>query len=80
MEEFVTPYETSDYPFYVYMTEEQTNRVNELLAVIAPYVEREVAEFITGARSLNEFDQFVSELESMGIREYEQLYRDATGR
>ena len=80
MEEFVTPYETSDYPFYVYMTEEQTNRVNELRAVIAPYVEREVAEFITGARSLDEFDQFVSELESMGIREYEQLYRDATGR
>ena len=80
MEEFVTPYETADYPFYVYMTEEQTNRVNELRAVIAPYVEREVAEFITGARSLNEFDQFVSELESMGIREYEQLYRDATGR
>lgn len=79
MEEFVSPYETSEYPFYIYLSEDQTNRVNELKTVISPYVEKEVASFITGARSLDEFDQFISELEGMGIREYEQLYRDATG-
>ncbi len=78
MEEFVSPYETTAYPFYVYMSVDQTNRVNELKTVIDPYVEKEVAAFITGARSLDEFDQFVSELEGMGIREYEQLYQDAT--
>ena len=80
MEQNVSPYETTDFPFYVYFTSEQTARVAELETVIKPYVQTEVAEFITGARPLSEFKQFVEELEGMGIREYEQLYRDATGR
>lgn len=80
MEVFVSPYETSDFPFYVYMTEDQTNRVNEIKTVIDPYVKKEVARFITGARSLDEFDQFEAELEGMGISEYIQLYKEATGR
>lgn len=80
IEQFMCPYETTDYPYYVYFTEEQTERVSELSTVLDPYVETEVAEFITGARPLTEFAQFVQELESMGIREYEQIYRDATGR
>lgn len=79
MEEFVMPYETGEFPFYVYMSSEQASRVSELKTVIGPYVQNQVAEFITGVRSLDEFDQFVSELEGMGIREYEEIYRTASG-
>lgn len=79
MEDFVSPYETTEYPYYVYLSAEQSARINELQTVIHPYVQTEVAEFITGARPIEEFPQFVEELESMGVREYEQIYRDATG-
>lgn len=79
MEEVVSPYETSDFPYTIYLTSEQNARASELYTVIAPFVETEVAEFITGARPLSEFDTFIEELESMGIREYEEIYREATG-
>lgn len=80
MEKFVSPYETSDYPYYAYLSSEQSERARELKTIIDPYVQTEVAEFITGARPLSEFDNFVAELEEMGIREYENIYREATGR
>lgn len=77
MEEFVSPYEVTDYPYYVFLDAEKSDRLTELATVIDPYVQTEVAEFITGARPLNEFEQFVTELESMGIREYEEIYQAA---
>ena len=80
VEKYQCPYETTDFPYYVYFTEEQTARVDELYTVLQPYVENRVAEFITGQRSLDEYPQFIEELEKMGIREYEAIYREATGR
>ena len=80
VEQYQCPYETTDFPYYVYFTEDQTARVDELYTVLKPFVENRVAEFITGQRSLDEYPQFVEELENMGIREYETIYREATGR
>jgi len=48
----------------------------ELRSVIDPYIEAEVAKFITGARSLDEFDAFQAELDGLGIDELEGIYVD----
>ena len=53
----------------VYYDEETTLAVDELHTILDPYIESEVAKFITGARDLSEFADFQSELEAMGIQE-----------
>lgn len=71
------PYEVEGFPAIVYYTEEDTLAMSDLLAVIGPYVETEVAKFIVGTRSLDEFDAFQAELKSMGIEEYQTYFQDA---
>jgi hypothetical protein len=36
-----------------------------------------VAKFITGARPLDEFDNYLQELDKLGFQEYQQYYVDA---
>lgn len=65
---------------YVYFDEETSVAVLDLKTVIQSYVETETAKFITGARSLDEYDSYLNELKAMGVDEYLQYYKDATGR
>lgn len=73
----VAPYEVEGFPAIVYYSEDDTLAMNDLLAVLQPYVESEVAKFIVGNRSLDEFDAFQEELEKMGIEEYQGYFQDA---
>ncbi len=70
------PYAKPAYPSIVYRSEEDLEMLAEYSAVIGPYVTEQVALFITGARPLSEFDQYLRELKSMGMDEYEQYYID----
>lgn len=77
MLENITPYEVDGFPSVVYYDEDTTYAMNELKTVIDPYAESEIAKFIVGERSMDEYDTFISELESMGLREYEGYYQAA---
>lgn len=65
---------------YVYFDDETATAVLDLQTVIRNYVATETAKFITGARSLDEYDAYLSELDAMGVDEYLQYYKDVTGR
>ena len=47
-----------DYPAYIYVDEDTNLIMNDLHSVLDNYVQQEVAKFITGRRSLDEFDAF----------------------
>lgn len=61
----------------VYLTAEQEERSADLRTVIESYVTQETPRFITGARSLDEFDAYLEELKNLGIEEYIDIYREA---
>lgn len=61
---------------YVYFDEATANKVLDLKTVISTYAKSEIAKFITGARSLDEFDDYLSEINALGVEEYIQYYND----
>lgn len=40
------------------------------------YMQAETAKFVTGLRSLEEFPQYLNELDAMGLQEYLGYYAD----
>lgn len=70
----ITPYETTGYPSIVYMSEDDTYRVAELESVLVPYMQSEIAKFITGMRSLDTFDAYLEECRDMGSDELNDIY------
>ena len=73
----VEPYRTDSFPMIVYYDEETTLAIDELNTILEPYIESEVAKFITGARSIDEFPKFQEELKGMGIEELLGYYTTA---
>lgn len=71
------PYETAGFPAITYFTEEETLAMNDLAVILQPYIETEVAKFIAGKRSLDEFDAFQNELKGMGAGDYLAYYQKA---
>lgn len=76
----VLPYFKIGYPAIVYYPEDVALEIDEYSTVINPYIEAEVAKFITGARDLAEFENFREELRALGIEDllkiYEETYAD----
>ena len=70
------PYLVNGYPTYTYMTEDVALELADLKSVIDPYIDGEVAKFITGLNSLDNFDKFISDLEAMGIKDMLKIYTD----
>ena len=58
----------------VYMTEEDAITATDLQTVLKKHIESETAKFVVGTRPMEEYDQFIKELEGMGIQEYLDLY------
>lgn len=56
---------------------EESDKVNQYYGDIKTHIEENVLNFITGQRSLDEFDAFVAEVEGMGIDEVTACYQDA---
>lgn len=63
------------FPMFFYLDSDDTYRLTELSTVIDPYIKEQVARFISGDRSLDEFDAFQSELNAMGFEEYQGIYQ-----
>ena len=61
----------------VYLTREQEDIIIDLRTVIENYITQETPKFITGARSLDEFDAYQQELKGLGIEEYIAIYAEA---
>lgn len=62
----------------VWFTDEQQETINELWTPLEDYVTQMEAKFITGAISLDEYDNFVTELVKLGAEDVQQIYQDAT--
>lgn len=77
MYQWVTPYETSGFPAITYYTVEETEALSDYTSTIKTYAEGEIAKFISGDRPIDEYEAFVAELEGMGLRDWEQIYKDA---
>ena len=75
--QYVEPYRADSFPMIVYYDEDTTLAIDELHTILDPYIESEVAKFITGARSIDEFPQFQKELEGMGVQELLGYYQTA---
>ena len=60
-----------------YLTVEQQNEVSDKQVQLENYIKEQSAKFITGARSLDEFDAYQQELKDMGIEEYIAVFKDA---
>ena len=77
MQKTISPYEITGFPTIVYYDEDTSYRMNELSVMLGDRMDAEIAKFIVGERSLDEFDAFVEELEALGLREYEGYFQDA---
>lgn len=64
------------YPTYSFFNDEDSVEISDLKTVLLGHVKSETAKFITGARDLAEFDNYLSELESMGLSKYLGHYAD----
>lgn len=69
-------YVTYGYPTIIFFDEETSQKISDIKTVLEPYVKEQVALFITGGRDLSEVDDFVAEMESMGMAELSQIYVD----
>lgn len=73
-----TPYLRTDIStINFFFDEDTTDRIIELEAVLKDKIENETAKFITGARSLEEFDTYLEEVRKLGADEYVEYYADA---
>ncbi len=77
MYKYITPYETTAFPAITYYTVEETDAIANYTSVIKTYADGEIAKFISGDRDIEEFDAFVKEIEDMGFRDWEDIYKNA---
>lgn len=70
------PYFVEGFPQYQYFDEDTSLRLADFESVIKPFVDSEVAKFITGINSIDQFDKFQEQLKAMGIEEYLKIYQD----
>lgn len=64
----ITPYLVEPFPDMIPTAEEQ-EQLTLLNADIKTYVDESIEKFITGGKPLDEFDEFVQQLEAMGIED-----------
>lgn len=64
----------------VSLTKEESETARSPLADIQTYVDENVAKFINGTRSLDEFDDFVADIEGMGLADIIEVYQAALER
>lgn len=56
------------YPSGVTLTADESNKLSDLTAAISTYVAEMCAKYITGAESLDSFDNFLKQLEKMNLK------------
>lgn len=61
-------------------TEEENNTISEIQTNIMEYVNGQLAEFVTGNRSLDEWDQYLADIENMGLQTWLETAQTAYDR
>ena len=61
-------------------TQEESDRIAEPQENVNSYVNQSLAEFVTGNRSLNDWDAYVEELNNMGLQEWIETAQTAYDR
>lgn len=69
-------YTTSNSSFTAIPTEEQTNRLNEINSAIDTYSQELLTKLILGQESLDNWDSFMKQFESLGLPDMVQIYSD----
>jgi putative aldouronate transport system substrate-binding protein len=77
MYDWVVPYGVDGYPTITYLSIQENTRLSDLKTVISDFVDQETAKFITGANSLTNFNKYISDLNALGFKEYQELYTKA---
>lgn len=72
----IVPYAETPFPL-VYLTKEQQDQVSAVATDLQTYVEQMEAKFITGVEPLENWDKFVSTINSMGVDDYVKVYQEA---
>ena len=72
----VAPYVSETFPSVYYVDADTADQIINYKTVLEPYIEEQVALFITGGRALSELEDFHSELETMGMGELVAIYQD----
>ena len=68
------------YPSGVTLTTEESNTLDELVSSLSTYVSEMAVNFITGAEPLDKFDQFVEQLNKMGLPTVLKIRQEAYDR
>lgn len=61
-------------------TQEEVEAIAEIQTNIMSYVDGQLAEFVTGNRSLDEWDQYLADIEAMGLQEWLDVAQQAYDR
>lgn len=64
----------------LYLTVEENDKISAVATDLSTYIEQIEAKFITGVEPLSKWDEFVSTIESMGIKDYVKVYQTAYDR
>lgn len=59
----------------LYCTAEESERITDIQSVLDSYIRENFAKFVTGGRSLDEFDAYQEELKQLGIKELLDIYQ-----
>jgi len=78
-DEKIEPFGEVPYPL-VYFTSEEQKEINTIEVDLESYVEQMEAKFITGVKSLDEWDDYVKTIENMDIDRYVELHQVAYDR
>ena len=62
------------------LTDEESSKITSTLTSIKTYKEEMAYSFIMGTKPLSEFDEYISQLHSMGLDEILSIYNDAVAR
>lgn len=75
----IEPYAKVPFPI-VYLTKEEQDQIGDMATDLTTYVEQMEAKFITGVESLDNWDNFIKTIESMGVKDYVKVYQQAYDR
>src|SRR5690625_2561237 len=78
-EETYEPYAKDIFPD-IYLTADEEKEANRIYSDMDNYRDEMQANFITGKKSLDEFDDYVEQLKGIGMDEYVEIYQDAYDR
>ena len=78
----VDAHKTAEYNYsdYVTLTTEESGTYSTIISDVNTYLSTAVLSFVTGDRSLDEFDQYVSELKAMNLDEAIKIKQEAYNR